>query len=260
MNNRNHSRTVPARLLPAALLLVCAVRAVADVHYVDVNSTNATLPYVSWSTAAMNIQDAVDAAAVGDEIVVTNGLYATGGRGANRVKVDKQLNVRSVNGPQFTIIGGYDGRCVYLTNGASLSGFTLTDGYTQYGQYGAGVYCESRTAVVSNCVLSFNHAVNDYEDPVGAGGGAYGGTLNNCTLSSNSASSYSTDFPVPATAYGGGAYDCALNDCTLTGNSAASYNAQYYYDICTADGGGAYNCLLNNCTLVGNSASAYNYR
>jgi hypothetical protein len=40
---------------------------------VDVNSTNATPPYTDWTTAATNIQDAVDAA-------VTNGTYATGGR------------------------------------------------------------------------------------------------------------------------------------------------------------------------------------
>jgi hypothetical protein len=250
--------TTTVKLLGAALLLTSALSVLADVHYVDVKSINATPPFTNWTTAATNIQDAVDAAVAGDEIVVTNGIYATGGRGGNRVEVDKPLNIRSVNGPQFTTIdGGYEFRCVYLTNGAALSGFTLTNGRAPRG---AGAYCASRTAVVSNCVVSFNHAVNHYEDPVAAGGGTYGGTLSNCTLSSNSASSYSTDFPVQATAYGGGAYDCALNSCTLSGNSAASHNTEYYYDTCTADGGGAYNCLLNNCTLVGNSASAYNER
>ena len=89
------------KLFVAALLLAGAGSALADVHYVDVNSTNATPPYTNWATAATNIQDAVDAAVTGDEIVVTNGIYATGGRAAiadstpNRVVVDKPLSVRS---------------------------------------------------------------------------------------------------------------------------------------------------------------------
>src|SRR5258706_15752999 len=65
-------------LLRSALYALCVLMwqsALADVYYVDVNSTNATPPYLSWSTAATNIQDAVDAALAGDEVVVTNGIY-----------------------------------------------------------------------------------------------------------------------------------------------------------------------------------------
>src|SRR5216117_2450909 len=70
---------LPLRLT-LSIVLFLALTASAAVHYVDVNSTNATPPYTNWATAATNIQDAVDAALGDDEIVVTNGLYATGGR------------------------------------------------------------------------------------------------------------------------------------------------------------------------------------
>jgi nitrous oxidase accessory protein NosD len=74
-------------------------------------------------TAATNIQLAVLTAAAGDVIVVTNGLYAGG------VTVTNPLTLLSVNGPQSTVInGGGSNRCVSLTNGASLTGFTMTQG------------------------------------------------------------------------------------------------------------------------------------
>ena len=151
--------------------------------------------------------------------------------GTNRVAVTKAVAVQSVNGPRFTLIRGYQMpgttngpaaiRCAYLTNGASLSGFTLTNGATLVGQSGGGAY----GGTLNNCTLTRNSA--DYE-----GGGAYGGTLKGCALTGNKAM------------YGGGAAGSALNNCTLTDNSTPLY------------GGGAYGCTLNYCTLTGNSASA----
>src|SRR5215471_1676008 len=99
MNNSNRSRTLVARLFAVAVLLAGTRGALSATRYVDVNCTNATPPYTNWATATTNIQDAVGAAATGDEIVVTNGVYAS-------VWISKTVMVHSVNGPQATQING----------------------------------------------------------------------------------------------------------------------------------------------------------
>ena len=174
---------------------------VAEVYYVAANSGNPVAPYTSWATAATNIQDALDVAPPGATIFVTNGIYAP-------VRVNTPLTLRSVNGPDVTVIdGGGAMRCLYLTNDTVMVGFTLTNGVDGNG---GGVYCESSSAVLTNCVITGNRAV--YVVGGGTGGGAYGGTLNNCTLTGNSAYDGGG---------GAGAYGSTLNNCTLTGNSPA---------------------------------------
>ena len=183
--------------LASGLLLSLTLTAAATTLYVDVNNPAPAAPYTNWVTAATNIQDAVDTALDGDQVLVTNGVYQTGARDvygmSNRVTLTKAVTVQSVNGSGVTIIRGHGPigaaavRCVYLTNGAVLTGFTLTNGATQifgdgYKQgSGGGVWCESTSAVVSNCVLAGNSA--DWY-----GGGTFRGVLNNCTLLNNYAS------------------------------------------------------------------------
>jgi hypothetical protein len=227
------------KLIPVLLASLSLNVIAATTHYVDLNSPSPTPPYTSWLTAATNIQLAVNLSVLGDTVLVTNGVYQTGGinaAGSNRVAVTRPITVSSVNGPSVTVIHGYQSpsttngtsalRCVYLTSGATLSGFTLTHGATIDSGSGGGVMCQSTSAVLTNCIITGNSA--GYE-----GGGAYSGTLNNCVLSGNSAS-----------ASGGGSSSGTLNNCVLSGNSA-SYS-----------GGGDSSGTLNNCTLVSNSASS----
>ena len=88
-------RPALTRGLILALFLYAACSTFAATRYVDLNSASPAAPYTDWTTAATNIQDAIDAADADDEVVVTNGVYAMGGRDAdgagytNRVVVDR---------------------------------------------------------------------------------------------------------------------------------------------------------------------------
>ena len=196
-------------------------------RFVRISNPSARWPYATWSTAATNIQDAVDAALPGNTVVVSNGVYNTGGRPApgllltNRVVIDKPITVRSVNGPLVTTIQGFSVpavhfgpnavRCVWITNGASLVGFTLTGGATRDtgGNYtersGGGVWAYP-DALIHRCVISGNRALRD-------GGGAYGGRHKDNLLSNNSAQ------------FGGGAgfflTSGAIIHCTVVNNEAS---------------------------------------
>jgi hypothetical protein len=235
-----------------AVGLLAAVQATAGVVYVDLGSLNPIPPYGSWSTAATNLQQAIDAASSGDQILVSNGVYQAGGRVVrgtltNRVVIDKPVRVQSVNGPAVTVIRGYQMpgqvmgpsaiRCAYLTNGGALVGFTVTNGATRSvgeepppeDNVGAGVWCESLSEIVSNCIVSGNTA--GYY-----GGGIYGGTVFDCAIRGNSAY------------VGGGTHLSTLQNCVLSDNSAHQYGF--------GRGGGASSGLLDGCTLSGNSADA----
>jgi len=222
----------------------------ATVYYVDVNSANPTPPFTNWSTAATDIQSAVDASTNGDLILVTNGIYATGGRGwfgsgTNRVTLTNSITLQSVNGPAVTLIVGNHvagtgsaltnaARCVGIGHNAVLSGFTLTNGEAGTGNYpnGGGVAnllsVSANTAIVTNCVLIGNLATNS------TGGGAFRVSLMNCQIVGN----YAYE--------GGGACACTLVNCKIISNAATLGGGVY--------GGSPYGAtLLTNCTIVGNT-------
>lgn len=229
------------------------------VRYVAPSGSH-TFPYTNWLSAATNIQDAIDASPTGTLVLVSNGVYATGGRTVtgglltNRVVIDRAIRVESVNGPAVTTITGQGPvgdsavRCVWMAPGARLSGFTLTNGatrsvvYSNYVDgYGGCLRAEGASTLVSNCVLTAGASMHPGSGAAGGNlilcdligntkGGAYSSTLTRCYLSGNSGS------------YGGAAHQSTLVQCSLVGNTAS-------------DGGGAFDCTLTQCSIFSNTAT-----
>ncbi len=267
------------------------------------NSPHPGAPYNAWTNAARDIQTAVNAASPGDTVLVTNGLYASGSHTvppytmSNRVVITTSIVVRSVNGPSVTTIRGRaagesgDRRCVYITGGGQLSGFTLTNGAARGGaqwldQVGGGVLIHG-SGLVTNCIVCSNSAVH--------GGGIaayYGGEIRNCFVYGNSggmgswfyggglygsqgAAVYDSVFSNNACEVGGGVGfegGCRAVRCLMIKNWAVSGggfslktdtadNCLIVSNVASRSGGGisfsAGYGLVRNCTVVGNVAQQY---
>ena len=211
--------------LVIACSLFLVLRSTATVYYVNAGNTAPVAPFTSWATAATNIQDAINVTSAGDTVLVTNGIYAFGGRVitgglTNRIALTNSITVQSVNGPWVTTIygsGAVNGtsavRCAWLTNGASLLGFTLMGGATLTSgtattlQSGGGVWCASTNSFIGNCIIATN-------------------------------TSY---------LYGAGVYQGKVSNSLVTGNGYASFGGGTSGAIC--------NAILENCTLVSNLTS-----
>jgi len=196
--------------------------------------------FTDWSIAATQIQWAVDAAAAGETVWVTNGTYNL----TNRITISKAITNRSVNGPTATFINGnypaYSIGCFTLQAKVYLAGFTITNGYATT-NYGAGIEISGEGFVVSNCVIADNHC--SYYDAAieGCAGGISiksGGIVANCIISNNYADS------------GGGIYMHNWNE-TLVGSVVIANKA-------TNGVGGGINMnggTVSNCIIQANTAS-----
>jgi hypothetical protein len=253
--------TIHLAYLSALFLVFLGFHASATIYFVNVGNATPELPFTNWNTAATNIQNAINASANGDQIIVTDGVYNAGLAGGSdgvpdRVAAILPVTIQSVNGPASTTIsGGNIFRCVYLTNGAELNGFTLTAGV----QNGGGVYCVSTNALVENCVIACSpNSWQVYSGTLSnctivcpnqghATGGASGSTLLNCLVLSNftGVESGILNNCTISNNYEGGLYDCAATGCKILNN----YN--------TSEGAGAYGCELTNCLLAGNVSLNY---
>ena len=267
-------------------ILFVSQNLLAATNYVSKTGGNVS-PYTSWANAANDIQAAVDVASPGNTVLVNDGTYDTGERvtpgysSYNRVVITKNITVKSVNGPESTIIlgkgplGSNAVRGVYMSTGI-LSGFTVSNGHTwtsddyYYDISGGGINMQDGNGVVTNCTISGNSAGD-------RGGGAYKGTINNCTISGNSSfegggtcESFVNNCIIcknSAVDGGGGTFFCIVNNSTISENSTADSgggvcgctvnNSTIYGNSANDSGGGANSSFIYNCTICGNSACDY---
>lgn len=232
-----------------------------SVHYVSLNSTNPVTPYTNWLTAATNLQSAVAVAQAGDLVAADDGVYTNNGGIAvygaetNCVALTNAITLVSAGGPLAAmIVGGPQTRCAYVGPGALLSGFTLTNGQCSGSsitneQSGGGVWCDI-AGVVSNCFIIGNKA----NTTAGLGGGIFGGTIYNSTITNNN--------------YGyGAAARTTLYNCTVSSNgwnSGSQYSGGLYYSTASNcviaanrayfGGAGVYHSVVYNSTITGNQS------
>jgi predicted outer membrane repeat protein len=132
------------------------------------------------------IQEAVNAASPGDEVLVADGTYS--GPGNMDVEItDQGISIRSENGPESCIIDcELVGRAFYIHDDWGLvtviEGFTIINGSVP--DSGGAILCERASPVISNCVLTGNAATGN--------GGALQASFSDievrgCTISGNAA-------------------------------------------------------------------------
>jgi len=218
------------RFVVFVLFMIRATSLFADTFYVSTNNVNDG-PGMAWSNAFHTIQGAVDTAAAGDTVLVTNGVYAIG-----------------VNGSEFTRIvgsgprGDTATRCVYLATNATITGFTLSNGYTRAAgvgndKRGGGIFMGAGSTVSQCHVQSCSAAWT--------GGGIYcpeRGTILDCIIEGNQS------------VYGGGGLNVVtgtnlIRNCLIVGNETGNNGGGLSFQGAT---------IVESCTIAGNHAT-YSY-
>lgn len=251
----------------ASCLRPAYVRVCPRTMYAHNNSSDPVPPYATPKTAAQYIEDALDLAIDGSEIVVLAGTHQM--RGTTPIKIFKGVTVRGETGVKEDVIveketdadqvfhlnhklarvesltmdgkkrahgSGQDknGGCVRLEGlGGTVSNCVMRGiAYAKWGDRGGGVYMEA--GFVTHCVISNNEV-----EASSGGGGVYmsGGTVANSLITRNR---------VPGSSYDGGAVKMAgagtLVNCTIVGNTAGKYPGVVF----TSDKAKVINCLFSD--------------
>ncbi len=240
---------------------------------------------VCWDGSGdyLTIQEGIDAALGGDEVVVCDGFYY----GADNRNLDfagKAITVRSENGPQSCIIS-----CDQAARGfhfhSGETGSSVVGGFTIRAAIPVGIRCELNSSpTIMGCIIT--ETVNDAGIQCTSNSSPF---ITNCTITGNSSGSgidcgascdpmilncLISDNHVGSSGHGGGIRCDAspmIVNCVIRQNSAGTGAGIYTYlgapvivnctiveNIASSKSGGIHcylsNPLIVNCTLSGNRA------
>jgi len=268
-------RRVGFLLSVAVALVAWGSTAQATVWHVDVDATGAN-DGASWIDAFNDLQDALAAAASGDEIWVAEGTYTPGATRDTTFSLldgvalyggfsgtEKSRAARNPDSHE-TVLSGEIGNpsdvsdnCLHVVSSigndgtAVLDGFAVTGSYVEHPVLGGGMYNENSSPTVRGCVFRGNRAEN------GAGGGMLNfessPAVTRCVFTGNTAGdgggmynlkSFSTvadcEFRDNRAVRGAGMFNAwgspTVQHCTFRENHASSPSYNYY-----GYGGGMYN-------------------
>jgi hypothetical protein len=218
-----------------------------------------------------SLRAAIAAAAANDTIMFAVNFPATITLTAGELLVNKSLTISGPGPTNLTITANSASRVFHIDTSTTvnISGLTIADGLVSAGGVGGGVYVDTATLTLSNCVMHNNHATGG-STANGAGIFAIQSqlTLNGCTLDGNIANGN-----------GGGIYSTGttltVDRSSLTNNSAVTGgglfngagtvtlgNSTVFANTATHGGGAANMGLLgsatltvNNCTFSSNTVS-----
>lgn len=240
-------------VLAAALAVAAIGRGWGVTVYVSTNGANIS-PYTNWANASTNIARALLSRVDGDVIIVSNGVHA-----CYSLSVNPAITIRSLNGPEVTLIDNSRFWGLILNNTGVLDGFTLFNG-SNINSSSMLIY---KNSTVKNCIFKENWAKN--------GGALYISTdslVSNCVFMGNTGIERGGAVYVYA-GLSNRIYNCTFYDNRCTNGGGAIYvqggvqcrNLLIYSNRADNSGGGGIygttNTFLDNCTIAYNFSASH---
>lgn len=228
--------------------------AVPEVCYVSLEGSGAA-PYDTWEKAATNILDAV--ALNPYTVLVTNGVYKM--TAGNELIISTDLELRSVNGPEVTIIQSprvEKNRGIWMTPAAEdavVDGFSFLDGYGYWDEFSHFARVEAGT--LSNCVMSNTTYSAGYRDAAVLVKGK--GRVTDCLIDTSKMGGNAdghTPFWSVHVQTGGILERCIIQGYSHTSQGGSDRNSAALW----AEGTGIVrNCLVRDCTATQSASAGY---